>query len=310
MVVKRRHPVRRLVNALALAAVCVQGCTTRTTSVPAMPTDSSLVSPVVFGGDNGLELRWWVVADANGDRLAQSLSGYAHLPTGIDGSIQDQWQANGLRMTKIPLADLASLKRSLPIVGRVDRHWLGQTPRWTELLQGEEVEQDASILLGGKTTPLSHGRIRLLGRAWTSPTPLGPRLRTDLTVQHVPHGSFPFQGVDPMGVARRIPAESRGMILTELTTNTELDPGFAYVIVPEEPTRLWTRSGSWSPAPFFDWGELAGPPAPPMPTIGEALLTGAPLLQGRHELRAVVILIPRTPDRFQLLPSSATAFSQ
>jgi len=225
----------------------------------------------------------------------------------VDPAIQDRWRENGLRLIKAPIDDLGAIRSALPVVGRVDRHWLGQSPRWIELLQGEAIAENARVLQDGRPSGFAQGRMRLLGRAWTSPSPRGPMIRADLALQHVPANDVRLHTADPMAVTRRIAAEARGSVLTELTANAQLEPGYAYLIVPEDPSRTWLAGGSMTPAPLFNWGEIAGPPAPPMPTIGQALLTGAPLHAGRADLRAVVILVPRVPTEFTLLAGAPAA---
>lgn len=293
--------------ALVVAAGCARNARHANRSQGAEGAD--LISPVVMGGDNGLELRWWIVSDETGDRLASSLGAYTQLTAPMDASVQDRWRKNGLRLVRAPLDDLPSIKASLPIVGRVDRHWLGQTPRWTELLQGESIASQARVLRYGKPADMNDGRIRLLGRAWTSPAPTGAVLRADLALQHVPRTGASMVGVDAISLSRRLASEAKGSVMTDLTANMALEPGYAYLIVPEDPARTWLAGGSMPRMSMFDWGELAGPPAPPMPTIGEALLTAAPLQAGRTDLRAVVILIPRTPTQFNLLSASPIASS-
>ena len=299
---------------LTLACLCAivlaaPGCAwqTRSASTRTSMVDLDMASPVVMGGDNGLELRWWVVSDESGDRLASTLGAYAHLTAPLDASVQQRWRENGLRLIRAPLDDLPSIKSALPVVGRIDRHWLGQTPRWTELLQGESIASHARVLRYGRPADMSDGRIRLLGRAWTSPAPAGAILRADLALQHVSRATTSLAGVDAMATARRLPTEARGGVLTDLTANMTLEPGYAYLIVPEDPSRTWLAGGSLARTSLFDWGELAGPPAPPMPTVGEALLTAAALQGTRNDLRAVVILIPRTPTQFNLLGASPVA---
>lgn len=299
---------RRTVRTLALlAAACCAGATLggcawwkRPAPVAMSPDmlDDDILSPAVVGGDDGLELRWWVVAE-QGDAVARALAPYLAQPSPIDGDAVEAWREHGLRMVRVPLADIPGLRRAMPVLGRVDRQWLGQIPRWTELLQGDRVSSDMGMLVGGARTAMPDGRMRLLARAWTTPTATGPRLRVDLTLQHA--ASAPGMGVNAFATMRRLAPEDSGSIFTELTINTALDPGYAYLIVPEDPSRAWTTAGALSNRHWYDWGEIAGPPAPALPTPGEALLTSLSGRLGDEPLRAVVMLVPRTPERFSLL---------
>lgn len=262
--------------------------------------DDDILSPAVVGGDDGLELRWWVVAD-QGDAVARALAPYLAQPSPIDADLSEEWREHGLRLVRVPLADVPGLRRAMPVLGRVDRQWLGQIPRWTELLQGDRIGASTGLLVGGTRIALPDGRMRLLARAWTAPTASGPRLRVDLTVQHAPVA--PTRGA--LGDIGRIAPEEGGDIFENLTVNAAFEPGYAYLIVPEDPARVWTTAGAISSGRPIGWGEVAGPPAPPMPTPGEALLTALSSRLGDRPMRAVVMLVPRTPERFSLLPGAA-----
>lgn len=261
--------------------------------------DDDILTPAVLGGDDGLELRWWVVAEEQ-DEVARALAPYLAQPSAIDGPLATVWQEHGLRMVRVPLADIPGLRRAMPVLGRVDRQWLGQIPRWTELLQGDLVDAATGLLVGDTRLAMPDGRMRLLARAWTAPTPAGPRLRVDMTLQHAPTSADAL--LETFGSARRLSAVQRGSVFRELTANMTLEPGYAYLIVPEDPARAWTTAGAMSSRDWRGWGEIAGPPAPLLPTPGEALLTSLSSGLGDTPLRAIVMLVPRTPDRFSLLP--------
>jgi hypothetical protein len=306
---RKHRTTRRRGRFAPLAALCaaalLAGCANRApveTTGSKVFLEDDMLSAAVRGGDNGLELRWWVCSD-RGDEIARVMAPYIDQPTPFGGELADRWRENGLRLVRVPLDDMLTLRRELPLLGRVDRHWLGQIPRWTELLQGDTIASDRPLYFQGRRASMETGRLRLLARAWTAPTLYGPRLRVDLTLQHVPQ-TMPFlPGFDALDAPSRLPAEMRGEVFTELTANMTLDPGYAYLIIPEDPMHTWTSSGAMRPAAWFDWGEIAGPPAPPLPTLGEALLTTMGMANTRdRELRAIVMLVPRTPDRFALLP--------
>jgi len=261
--------------------------------------DDDILTPAVMGGDDGLELRWWVVAEKQ-DEVARALAPYLAQPSAIDGPLASVWQEHGLRMVRVPLADIPGLRRAMPVLGRVDRQWLGQIPRWTEVLQGDLIDTTTGVLVGGTRMAMPEGRMRLLARAWTTPTAVGPCLRVDITLQHAPTSASAF--LETFGDPRALSPERRGSVFKELTANMTLDPGYAYLIVPEDPARAWTTAGAVSSRDWRGWGEVAGPPAPLLPTPGEALLTSLSGRLGDTPLRAIVMLVPRTPERFSLLP--------
>jgi hypothetical protein len=265
--------------------------------------DPGAIAPAVRGGDNGLEVRWWVVDDQP-DRIARELRPYLGQSTPLDEQTVAFWRANGIRMVAIPLADVSSIKKRLPLLGRVDRHWLGQSPRWTQLLEGEPLENPISR--HGRRVELPDGRLRLLGRAWTSPA-VGaqPGLRLDMSLQFIDE----YRRRDPFALgleSRPLGTRGLGEIFDDLTINVELREGWAYLILPEDPAQEWSALDLDASESVYDWGEMHGPPAPPVPTLGEALLTtlGASSSQlPRNDLRAIVLLIPRLPDSYRLLPS-------
>lgn len=273
--------------------------------------DDDILSPTVVGGDNGLELRWWVVNADRDEAFARAMAPYLAQPSPINAELARRWREHGLRMVRVPLGDIPGLRRAMPVMGRVDRQWLGQIPRWTELLQGDRITDATTLRVGRTRLPDTRGRMRLLGRAWTTPAPDGVCLRMDLTLQHAPlQRSMTFDALTGM---RPAAPEDIGEIFTNLTANITLDPGYAYLIVPEDPLRDWTSAGALLSEAGSSWGtmrgvaptEVAGPPAPLIPTPGEALLTSMPKRYGQPPLRAVVMLIPRLPERYLLMgPSS------
>lgn len=301
----------RMLAPLAAACLCgavLSGCAWWKRPAPVAMTpdqlDDDILSPAVLGGDDGLELRWWVVAEQH-DEVARALAPYLAQPLAIDGALADVWRVHGLRMIRVPLADIPGLRRAMPVLGRVDRQWLGQIPRWTELLQGDRVDATTGLLVGGARMPMPDGRMRLLARAWTAPTAHGARLRVDMTLQHAPTARDAL--LEDFASMGRRSAEERGSVFTELTANMTLDPGYAYLIVPEDPARAWTSAGALSNRAWRGWGEIAGPPAPLLPTPGEALLTSLSSRLGDTPLRAIVMLVPRTPERYSLLPGPVAA---
>jgi hypothetical protein len=307
-----RVRLRQAVVLLLLPVALECGCAGRSDTIAESDVligQRGAIAPAVRGAQNGLELRWWVL-DNQPERVARELWPYLNQPSPIDPITAMHWRENGLRLIAIPLADVTSLKNRLPMLGRIDRHWLGQAPRWTRLLDGEPLLNPVSR--EGQRLQLPAGRMRLLGRAWTVPgLTAKPMMRLDLAFQFEDDQSRrdPFsRGLS----AQPTSLLQHGEIFDDLTVHVELQEGWAYLLVPEDPANEWDARGLAVPENQYDWGEVFGPPAPPVPTLGEALLTtlGAPSRQlPRRDYRAVVLLIPRVPEVYRLLPGEAIAAS-
>ncbi|MFG0257618.1 MAG: hypothetical protein ACF8GE_06925 [Phycisphaerales bacterium JB043] len=305
--------IRSVLVLVSLAtSVVVCGCARRGADVSALTdalSEQGAIAPAVRGGENGLEVRWWVLDD-DADRIARELRPYLQQSIPLGDRMSEHWRENGMRMVALPLSDVASIRSRLPMLGRVDRHWLGQSPRWTQILEGEPVLNQVSRQQ--HLLDLPDGRMRLLARAWTSPS-VGaqPSMRLDLSLQFVDD----LRRRDPF--ARSLVSDAMGSIgfgqvFDDMTIHVELREGWAYLLVPDDPTRVWDSSDRALPIETYDWGEMLGPPAPPSPTLGEALLTtlGAPSeTLPRRDLRAIVLLIPRLPDTYRLLAGDATLVS-
>lgn len=285
---------------------------------------------------NGLELVWWVVDDQEGV-LGHTLAGRSAAVPGLDPAAVERWRAAGLRIIAVPLPQMAGLTGDLPLMGRVQREWMGQLPRWTVAVRGSKSESMTIAMADGPLT-LGPGRLRMLVRCWLSPATEGgqvrPALRIELMPQHEEQSETVLAYESALGVEERPGIESKGLVFTRLLTGLEAREGYAYLIVPEAPEVEWKAErpeaverealptapkASDVPVPFdeppdeeprADEGrgkpELPVRPRPLGPsgfklrTLGEAMLTDAPS-GGQARAKVVMALIPRVPSEFRLL---------
>ncbi|TVQ30807.1 MAG: hypothetical protein EA376_11850 [Phycisphaeraceae bacterium] len=295
---------RRIAGAVVcLLGVCLTGCspTTRTSHTPASATDLSTfgegAGPVVSGGENGLEVRWWTFLETDGE-IGAALAQYDAQDAGLPEEVRQSWRRHGLRLIRMSLDEYLDVQRALPSSGRIDRYWLGQTHAWTELVKGPTSAGEQAFAVNGSLLFMKPGRLRLITRAWTAPTTAGPRIRTDLVVQHVenrrPDPSVAF--MPPTG--RDVDEE--GMTLRGLTARLDLEPGWAYVLVPERPDAEW---GEDDEEVDDDVSLMVqGPRVRPPLTPGEAMMRRTLPESERATMKAIVVLLPRTSGVYRLLP--------
>jgi hypothetical protein len=292
-------------TALTLGA-CAQGPASRTPA-PLPQDDIDFVRPALRGAENGLEMHWWVV-EGPPEPLRRALSVYAADDCGACPATRERLAGSGLRLVRVPLEELTAIRSQLEVRGRTDRKWLGQAPWWIEALRGA-LTGEAVIHKNGRTLTLPSGRLRVLARAWTAPASDGPVMRADVAIQHMPRLTELLPSLTQGDARRSLEPQRQGPIFEETMASLEMRRGYAYLLVCDEPEAQWTESAETvdplllayaPPAPDDD---LMGPPTVPVPTVGERLLRrpGTPLTSERP-MTAVVVLAPRLPDRFTLLP--------
>jgi len=299
--------------ALTLAAVAAwsTGCasTEPIESAQPAPRDIDFISPALRGAENGLEMHWWVV-EGSPEQIREAMARYADADCGVCPATRERLAASGLRLLRAPLTDLAEIRSGLTLRGRTDRKWLGQAPWWIEALRGALVGETL-IEQHGRVVTLPSGRLRVLARAWTSPSPEGPRMRADVAVQHLPRISELLPSLTPDDARRTLEPQHQGPIFDETMACLEMQEGYAYLLICDRPGAAWGQSEQPQPDPLeMTYSplrpapeELIGPPTAPIPTIGERLLRRAATpLTGDRSMTAVVVLAPRLPERFALLP--------
>jgi hypothetical protein len=256
---------------------------------PASPKDAAKKTP---GRENAAkkgaepERIHYVVKDSRA-RLEDVLRPYLDRPVPISDELRERWRVCGLRMIAVPTADLGALEKTLRTVGPVQRQWLGEVPRWMDLVNGPEFEAGWCAGEDGIVqTPAGH--VSLLGRCWSGPSGGGgAAMRLELAPQIVPAAT----GVERFESALepRKKAEEAGEVLTRLAAGFAWAGPDALVIVPERADVDWKEDGEAEPAML------------PVRTLGELMLS-TPATEKRGRTRAVIVLIPHAREKFELLP--------
>ncbi|MCC6678011.1 MAG: hypothetical protein IT436_12780 [Phycisphaerales bacterium] len=340
MVVRRRSIARGLAVPLLAAGLAVVGCAGRARTDAEPARSARTLEPEIAASErgiaNGLELVWWVVDDEDGV-LGRTLAGRSEDLPGLDPGAAERWRAAGLRIVAVPLSQMAGLTGDLPLIGRVQREWMGQLPRWTVAVRGSMAESMTIAMVDGPLT-LGAGRLRMLVRCWLNPAPADGQvraaLRIELMPQHEERADETLAYQSALGINDRKGIEAEGLVFTRLMAGLEAQEGYAYLIVPESPEVEWKSErpeggdretlplaprASDLPVPFdeppdeeprADEGRARpelpvkprsiGPSAFKLRTLGEAMLTDAPS-GGQARAKVVMALIPRVPTEFRLL---------
>lgn len=258
------------------------------------PTDGP---PLVFDGKKWRAAGALQTVELRDDKtdLEKALTPYLDRPVPLTEEQAARWRAAGLRMVAVPIADLDRLQSSLRLVGGVQQQWLGELPAWTDIVRGRAEEAPTVVATDDGVAKLEPGRLRLLARCWMAPLtgPSGepaPVLRLEMIPEHQPDRPEPVRMLQAAGLG----AGDGDVLFRRLAVAVSVGAGDAYLIIPEKPAAEW-RSESKDAGP-----EATGPDAAPPPTLGEAMLS-SPARNGSARARAVIVLIPRVPDRFELL---------
>lgn len=325
---KRRSVNRAQAALLACVAAaglvgCGRGAHVSATEppLPAQAPIDPIINTAAFGEQNGLEIRWWAMRD-DPELIRRALAPYLHQPAPTDPETVERLRQAGLRLVAVPMADLLGLRARMPIVGRIERRWIGQAPRWIECVPGPRFSPGKTVRIGQERLTLRPGALRLLTRAWTEPQHDGATLRIDLAMQHVE-----ARHLDPHVPLMELPARhgvlSDGMVFAISIAELESRGVHFYLLVPEPPEIEWGGRESdddadatgpeihgpptpepedWTLEPEVDEALMQGPPAPDIPTLGEAMLIQPEQHGGARRMRAIIVLIPRLAGETRLLP--------
>ncbi len=334
-----RAAAARSLAAVALATAlfgCAKDKPAETLALAPDPAQQSdVLTPVVRGGANGLEVLWFVCRDEQ-ESLARALAPYLYQPVDLPPETAESLTRNGVRIVRVPLADFSAVRSSLRPVGPTERAWLGWSLHWSEAFRARSIAARSTVLFDGEPVTLGSYGSRFIARAWGSPTVDGERVRVELATQLL--GSEPL--ITPFDPLQQVsnPLDisgyelRRGEVLDELAFEAQLEPGFAYFLAPASPDEDWEAIAEGNsiadedapqpPAPGFEFAEaprdtsdlsrVFGPPAPPPLTIGQAILTSWDPFETRDEaldrkpmLKAIVALVPRCEAPARLLPPVA-----
>ncbi len=283
---------------IGVALLAAGGCVGGEAATPAAATPRiDLRSPMVYGGDNGLEIRSWRV-ERSPTELAEIFEELEEgTPEGLSAIVDRRWGGEGLRVLRIPLAELGRLSDALASSSTRSTHWLGRGGAWTVIARGASWGATRPLLVQGEPLALDGGALRLLARAWTTPTLDRPRLQVELAIQHRTRNRR--DGIEePFRPARIEPLEQEGLLFRDLTLQASLEPGYAYLIAPSAPEEEGAAFG------------VAGPFIERPPSVGHALLCAREEIDELRERRrsTIIALIPRAPERLRLLSIVERAF--
>lgn len=266
--------------------------------------------------DEPVRTRTFALTEA-GKPLEQALAPFLSRATPVDDATRSRWRAHGFRIVSVPLSDLDAVQASLHISGPVHRQWFGEVSAWTDIVRGPEFPQPKVVMLGDSPEELRPGRLRMLARCWVYPIMSGAGgtptagLRLELVPEYEP--SPDERARLQVAAAARGAREEPSRVFRELLAGLSIEPDDklavrapgstargdpdAILIIPEEPAADWRRARDANEA--GDQPQMEYPP-----TLGEAMLSVPPMRTSSGVVprsRAVIILIPRLPEKFELL---------
>ena len=294
----RHRPGHRRLPRLAaatLATLAAGACVpaSRPGAIAPTPAEDAAASPVVHARQ-GLEIRWWVVADRHAD-VARTLAPYAGPPAGADPDTLLAWQRSGLRLVAVPLDELTGVRDALPRIGATNQQWVGQSASWLDALGGPVFDRPVTVVVDQDTITLPPGQLRLLIRDWLVPEMTADRADARLHVEILPELRERVASARTLADDLLAP-EPPSRTIDPLRMTLRLDAGNALLIVSERPDIAWNEVADAAEADPED----VGPPVPSYPTLGATMLTSSPNGLGATVNKAIVVLIPRVPDRFEL----------
>lgn len=309
-------------GALGVYAIALAGCAgSGTPGTRAGESDgrrelSSSQAPVAAGIEDqsvieGLEVRWWLADDTDG-AVGAALARFAE-PVREPAAIMSRWEASGLRLVRMPRDRWPAVEPALVPLNQRVRDLVGWAPEWREVFRGRRVGGEQPIIVDGARASLDRGVFRLLLR--TFPAPPGDdasrrgEVHTELAFQVVPittGRNAPFE------TPRLQPVQDEGEVIRRLTLSAPLDPGYVYVLTSEAPGVEWSARDEAAPPDPAETDAMnqseaqgvfeLGPPASGPRTLGEAALGASAQETGSRGAKAVIVLMPRAPASFQLLP--------
>jgi hypothetical protein len=253
-------------------------------TAPPAAGDETVLSRLV-NTDNGLEVRRWVIGD-DADVIGGALNRY-RVGEPLEAGRVAALRRDGLRFVRVRAAQLEPLLAELDPAPSEVAAWHGQVLTWRELQLRNVGPDGITIAAGGRVHRFGAGRLRLMARSWTVPMEQGPYLNLELLPEYAP----------PPGpsLRRLLGAQAlQGRIFPTARVEALLEPGFAYILVGEAPSEPWPVADA-EPAP-------GRAPIGPPPTVGPGALSPASLgelllISAEPPTRALLVFVPRIPDR-------------
>lgn len=278
---------------------------------PAASADPRAIAPAVVGGDEGIEVRWWVASDESG-AVGSVLGSAADAMLPEDEALRRRWELSGMRLCRIPIQRWPEAESRLTTRSNRTTQWLGWAPEWETIFRGRRLTGQSPVWIEGDRVDLERGQVRILARGWPVPgrAPDEPPLvRLEIAFQVVPFSASDKSNAGGRGDPFRPPElrgeETRGVVLRRLTMEADVQPDHAYVLTAEAPGVVWqgpeSRSADTEARAERDTAAI-GPPAAPPVTFGEAALAQAATERAPLPSKAVIVILIRAPERFRLLP--------
>ncbi|GJQ28842.1 MAG: hypothetical protein HBSAPP03_07260 [Phycisphaerae bacterium] len=256
--------------------------------------------------EDGVEVEWWVVDDAGppgGQPLRTVLAGLEGRPAPIDAGVLGVWRANGLRVVALMPEAVEGVRARMNVVGPVQRERLGDGSRWQDVARVAVPRGGMTVGLDNGPVTIRDGRVMLSLRAWGMPDPEGREdesghPRAVVVVEAVPRHVSGWQG-ETGGVTLGGPAipSRETLVFDRLWMTAVVGEGMALLVIPESPGEEWgveARRRADTVVPHI------GPEAPPMVTLGEALMRSEGETVGRSRRQVVVVRV-KPPGRFELM---------
>lgn len=307
---------------LALSLACLVSCAREGPAPLADRSANTAESdPTSTQRTPGLSITWWVVDDTD-SAVVRTLSPHTDPPLPADPALRDRWRTSGLRLVRVPEAQLDVISAALPPASERYTLAAGWNAQWSEIFRARRLPA-GRLQLAGRWEQFPAGFLRLLARCWATPGTRAldePIVRLDLTFQVLPPRRN--EDNDPFSDPKIEAEESRGRMLHELEALLRPQRGFAYILTSESPDTPWNSEprGTATPDTGFSPPDdpdqpSSNPPAPrrtstnPLdvlvarpPTIGEAGFGVEPRDTSPRKMKAIVILRIEHPDRVTLLP--------
>ncbi len=288
----------------------------RITTARTAPIPRAAPGPIVSGEAIGIEVHWWIADNARAE-IPRALEPYIDDPEPIPADLRARWNAAGLRIVRIPLADLPAIERAATPLSERNRTWHHAAGIWVEFFRAKHAATNSGAFkINRRHYKGPPGVLRFIGR--TSIVPTNQRtaaIRLELAAQV--HRN-PTAADDVFRLPTAITPLQQGRVFDHLTLRADLLPGFAYVITSETPGVSWrdeppteddTDPRDLQPDPPAPSPSASfGPAARAIPSLGQALLAVPPASRSgslnkpaQPTGRILLVLIPRAPENYSLL---------
>jgi len=275
---------------------------------PTSPEAARSAQRILPTSDNGLAIRQWRIAD-DPARIASALMRHADGEV-LDELSRERMARNGLRLLRIPAADVEALLADLGGATLNVDAWHGQAYDWRTVADWPIETTGRAIAVDGRVRRFEGGRLELMIRAWTMLMEDGPYVRLQMLGQH--DRSRPSRLAQMIG--RRV---FEGRRLPSISLDLLLEAGWAYVLTCERPSVEWEPVEDDAPAPEPSAGELeeadetgdrgTGPPGGVGPDVLAPLTVGEVFfrIETMPPARELLVFVPRIPEA--LFPPELTA---